>query len=55
MKVSVPSTFASKLQLASATLDGEPVTQMIIQQNENNSENNKTVLAKRGTKEKILP
>lgn len=31
------STFASKLQLASATLDGEPVTQMIIQQNENNS------------------
>lgn len=31
------STFASKLQLAAATLDGEPVTQMIIQQNENNS------------------
>ncbi len=27
------STFASKLQLAAATLDGEPVTQMIIQQN----------------------
>lgn len=27
------STFASKLQLASATLEGEPVTQMIIQQN----------------------
>lgn len=31
------TTFASKLQLAAATLDGEPVTQMIIQQNENNS------------------
>lgn len=31
------STFASKLQLASATLEGEPVVQMIIQQNENNS------------------
>lgn len=28
------STFASKLQLAAATLDGEPVTQMIIQQNQ---------------------
>lgn len=27
------STFASKLQLAAATLEGEPVTQMIIQQN----------------------
>ncbi|MDO4897382.1 MAG: EAL domain-containing protein [Moraxella sp.] len=27
------TTFASKLQLAAATLDGEPVTQMIIQQN----------------------
>ncbi|MDO4449705.1 MAG: EAL domain-containing protein [Moraxella sp.] len=31
------STFASKLQLAAATLEGEPVTQMIIQQNEGNS------------------
>lgn len=31
------TTFASKLQLASATLEGEPVVQMIIQQNENNS------------------
>lgn len=28
------STFASKLQLAAATLEGEPVTQMIIQQNQ---------------------
>lgn len=27
------TTFASKLQVAAATLDGEPVTQMIIQQN----------------------
>ncbi len=30
------STFASKLQLAAATLDGEPVIQIIIQQNDNN-------------------
>ena len=28
------TTFASKLQLAAATLEGEPVTQMIIQQNQ---------------------
>lgn len=31
------STFAAKLQLAVATLDGEPVTQIIIQQNNNDS------------------
>lgn len=31
------STFAAKLQLAAATLDGEPVTQIIIQQNHNDS------------------
>lgn len=31
------STFEAKLQLAIATLDGEPVTQIIIQQNNNNS------------------
>lgn len=31
------STFEAKLQLAAATLDGEPVTQVIIQQNHNNS------------------
>ncbi|WP_201628181.1 EAL domain-containing protein [Psychrobacter maritimus] len=31
------STFEAKLQLASATLDGEPVTQIIIQQNNSNS------------------
>ncbi|MDN3453148.1 MULTISPECIES: GGDEF domain-containing phosphodiesterase [unclassified Psychrobacter] len=31
------STFEAKLQLASATLEGEPVTQIIIQQNNNNS------------------
>lgn len=31
------STFEAKLQLASATLDGEPVTQIIIQQNASNS------------------
>ena len=31
------STFEAKLQLASATFDGEPVTQIIIQQNNNNS------------------
>lgn len=31
------STFAAKLQLAVATLDGEPVTQIIIQQNNSNS------------------
>ncbi|WP_350656143.1 EAL domain-containing protein [Psychrobacter sp. S1-30-MNA-CIBAN-0213] len=31
------STFEAKLQLAAATLDGEPVTQIIIQQNNNNS------------------
>ena len=31
------STFAAKLQLAVATLDGEPVTQIIIQQNNTNS------------------
>lgn len=31
------STFEAKLQLATATLDGEPVTQIIIQQNDNNS------------------
>ena len=31
------STFEAKLQLASATLDGEPVTQVIIQQNSANS------------------
>lgn len=31
------STFEAKLQLASATLEGEPVTQIIIQQNSNNS------------------
>jgi diguanylate cyclase (GGDEF)-like protein/PAS domain S-box-containing protein len=31
------STFEAKLQLASATLEGEPVTQIIIQQNTNNS------------------
>ena len=30
-------TFAAKLQLASATLEGAPVTQVIIQQNHNNS------------------
>lgn len=32
------TTFASKLQLASATLDGEPVVQMIIQHNDANAE-----------------
>ena len=31
------STFQAKLQLASATLNGEPVTQIIIQQNDNNA------------------
>lgn len=31
------TTFAAKLQLASATLEGEPVTQVIIQQNNSNS------------------
>ncbi|ERL56725.1 EAL domain-containing protein [Psychrobacter aquaticus] len=31
------STFEAKLQLAAATLDGEPVTQVIIQQNNTNS------------------
>lgn len=31
------STFEAKLQLAAATFDGEPVTQIIIQQNNNNS------------------
>ena len=31
------STFEAKLQLAAATFDGEPVTQIIIQQNSNNS------------------
>lgn len=31
------STFEAKLQLATATLEGEPVTQVIIQQNTNNS------------------
>lgn len=31
------STFEAKLQLAAATLDGEPVTQIIIQQNNNNA------------------
>lgn len=31
------STFEAKLQLAAATLDGEPVTQIIIQQNSSNS------------------
>jgi len=31
------STFAAKLQLAAATLDGEPVTQIIIQQNNSDS------------------
>ncbi len=31
------STFEAKLQLAAATLDGEPVTQIIIQQNNNSS------------------
>ena len=31
------STFETKLQLAAATLEGEPVTQVIIQQNHNNS------------------
>lgn len=31
------STFEAKLQLAAATLDGEPVTQIIIQQNTHNS------------------
>lgn len=31
------STFEAKLQLAAATLEGEPVTQVIIQQNSNNS------------------
>ncbi|GAF55015.1 LOW QUALITY PROTEIN: FOG protein containing PAS/PAC domain [Psychrobacter sp. JCM 18901] len=31
------STFEAKLQLASATLEGEPVIQIIIQQNSNNS------------------
>lgn len=31
------TTFAAKLQLASATLEGAPVTQVIIQQNNNNS------------------
>lgn len=31
------STFEAKLQLAAATLDGEPVTQIIIQQNNNNT------------------
>lgn len=31
------STFEAKLQLAAATLEGEPVTQVIIQQNYNNS------------------
>ena len=31
------STFAAKLQLASATLEGEPVTQIIIQQNNNSN------------------
>ena len=31
------STFEAKLQLAAATLDGDPVTQVIIQQNHNNS------------------
>lgn len=31
------TTFEAKLQLASATLDGEPVTQIIIQQNNSNS------------------
>lgn len=32
------STFEAKLQLASATFDGEPVTQIIIQQNNNSAE-----------------
>lgn len=32
------STFAAKLQLASATLDGEPVVQVIIQHNDNAAE-----------------
>lgn len=32
------STFASKLQLAAATRDGEPITQMIIQRNDANAE-----------------
>ncbi|TXD98497.1 EAL domain-containing protein [Psychrobacter frigidicola] len=31
------TTFEAKLQLAAATLEGEPVTQIIIQQNNNNS------------------
>ncbi len=31
------TTFEAKLQLAAATLEGEPVTQIIIQQNRNNS------------------
>ncbi len=31
------STFEAKLQLAAATLDGDPVTQIIIQQNDNNT------------------
>ena len=39
------STFAAKLQLASATLEGEPVTQIIIQQNNNSS--NSAEVAKR--------
>ena len=31
------TTFEAKLQLAAATLEGEPVTQLIIQQNDNNT------------------
>ena len=47
------STFEAKLQLASATLDGEPVTQVIIQQNTNNSAEVAKRLAEAERKDKL--
>ncbi|MGX8219373.1 EAL domain-containing protein [Psychrobacter celer] len=47
------STFEAKLQLASATLDGEPVTQVIIQQNTSNSAEVAKRLAEAERKDKL--
>lgn len=47
------STFEAKLQLASATLEGEPVTQITIQQNESNSAELAKRLAEAERKDKL--
>ncbi len=47
------STFEAKLQLASATLEGEPVTQIIIQQNASNSAEVAKRLAEAERKDKL--